>query len=550
MNIVEQNRNQYTKERTDVEVYLMRIIQRFFDIKNNETQESIEAMITESLTRLKRDFYHLKTLIFHFNGETGHITIDISTVGGEFAFEKNTAFNKDFGSSADTICEGNDIRLSDDRVPTTHVHTVSDIDVFNLLTSSGVLNNDVHNHLNQDALDVIAYTGTAIQIDLAIIEKAMEDIDGFVETIKRESISVQSDKNTTLKPLQDALKLVQSNLKTAEALNLSIDNWLNEAKDNIDIDAKTLKRKLNSLLLPSEQSKYEDANKSIYLVSENIIDISDMNTFKYVRHTCTPNQNDGTTQMSYLVNLDKTIQIPQGQKIAYIKASLVYDRRLSYIGLNDDGVVASIYREVETSSPIPMYHTTTQGNEPFVLSFEYDDNGKITFSCNFFILLPSLCTELYRKGLTLIFCTQGMNTHKSIAAGLGYVASFADISKLEANERAIIYNKLNSLPIVETEYSIDGQYKEVYDMNGNLSDEGWFDTQGNKINDDDIDWEVGIYPEQPNSYLVLNRSRKVVSEYMVNTEVERNALISINPSAISGYLRNPRIKYQVYCRKE
>jgi len=33
---------------------------------------------------------------------------------------KNTAFNKNFGNEAETVCEGNDSRLSDDRVPTTH----------------------------------------------------------------------------------------------------------------------------------------------------------------------------------------------------------------------------------------------------------------------------------------------------------------------------------------------------------------------------------------------------------------------------------------------
>ena len=30
---------------------------------------------------------------------------------------KGTAFNKDFGTAADTVCEGNDSRLSDTRTP-------------------------------------------------------------------------------------------------------------------------------------------------------------------------------------------------------------------------------------------------------------------------------------------------------------------------------------------------------------------------------------------------------------------------------------------------
>ena len=38
----------------------------------------------------------------------------------EPVFAKNTAFNKDFGDSAETVCEGNDPRLSDAREPTEH----------------------------------------------------------------------------------------------------------------------------------------------------------------------------------------------------------------------------------------------------------------------------------------------------------------------------------------------------------------------------------------------------------------------------------------------
>lgn len=40
--------------------------------------------------------------------------------GKEPAFTKNTAFNKDFGSIAGTVCQGHDSRLSDARTPTSH----------------------------------------------------------------------------------------------------------------------------------------------------------------------------------------------------------------------------------------------------------------------------------------------------------------------------------------------------------------------------------------------------------------------------------------------
>jgi hypothetical protein len=47
--------------------------------------------------------------------------------GKENAFTKNTAFNKNFGTTADTVTQGNDARLSDARTPTAHTHPISDI---------------------------------------------------------------------------------------------------------------------------------------------------------------------------------------------------------------------------------------------------------------------------------------------------------------------------------------------------------------------------------------------------------------------------------------
>ena len=45
----------------------------------------------------------------------------------EPAFVKSTAFNKNFGAVAGTVCEGNDSRLSDSREPRVHVHTIENV---------------------------------------------------------------------------------------------------------------------------------------------------------------------------------------------------------------------------------------------------------------------------------------------------------------------------------------------------------------------------------------------------------------------------------------
>lgn len=47
----------------------------------------------------------------------------------EPSFSKNTAFNKNFGSTAGTVAQGNDYRLSDARTPTAHPHSATDINV-------------------------------------------------------------------------------------------------------------------------------------------------------------------------------------------------------------------------------------------------------------------------------------------------------------------------------------------------------------------------------------------------------------------------------------
>ena len=47
--------------------------------------------------------------------------------GKEPAFNKNTGFNKNFGNTAGTVCQGNDSRLSDARVPLAHAHVISDV---------------------------------------------------------------------------------------------------------------------------------------------------------------------------------------------------------------------------------------------------------------------------------------------------------------------------------------------------------------------------------------------------------------------------------------
>ena len=53
--------------------------------------------------------------------------VDALLANKEDTFTKNTAFNKNFGSAAGTVTEGNDVRLSDNRDPNPHTHVKADI---------------------------------------------------------------------------------------------------------------------------------------------------------------------------------------------------------------------------------------------------------------------------------------------------------------------------------------------------------------------------------------------------------------------------------------
>ena len=69
-------------------------------------------------------------------------TMTNALAGKEPAFAKNTAFNKAFGSAAGTVCQGNDARLSDQRIPTDNSVTYGKVS--SNLKSKGAVTNAVN----------------------------------------------------------------------------------------------------------------------------------------------------------------------------------------------------------------------------------------------------------------------------------------------------------------------------------------------------------------------------------------------------------------------
>jgi len=89
-----------------------------------EVCEGNDSRLSDSRTPLAHT--HLEADITDLDKYT-QLEVDTLLNGKEDSFAKNTGFNKNFGSIAGTVCEGNDSRLSDSRTPLAHTHVESEI---------------------------------------------------------------------------------------------------------------------------------------------------------------------------------------------------------------------------------------------------------------------------------------------------------------------------------------------------------------------------------------------------------------------------------------
>lgn len=188
----------YSKEQDDLEKWLLKIIQRYFLTETNYSKTQEEAIIVESVRRAKEYLQDHGARVFSFNGKAGVLKVDARFFGGESAFEKKTAFNKDFGINEDTICRGNDERLYDPREPLYHVHNVFDIEEIKNLVNEYLSNEDIkyvesftHSHSNKDVLDKIRYSGSQDKFDLALIESSYLMLLQYEELVRSISLEVE-----------------------------------------------------------------------------------------------------------------------------------------------------------------------------------------------------------------------------------------------------------------------------------------------------------------------------------------------------------------------
>lgn len=273
--------NRFTKERDDVEKYLLRIIQRYFDIQNVYTQESIEAIIVESLARYKQSIFHEKGgFIFSLNQKTGHIILTINDLGGEEAFEKQSAFNKDFGDEADTICEGNDPRLKNKREPLQHEHKISDVKGLAERLKKIVPSNKMHIHNNKNILDMLTYTGTKTEIDLIVLDYLEESLKKYYDNLLYYQREEKAITNKAIEDLDNYITIIEQDLEYAKSLIENAVTWLEDAYKYTDNQVNLLKDKFAKLLLKymtknDVQSLKEYFSKIYHLISDGEIAIPD-----------------------------------------------------------------------------------------------------------------------------------------------------------------------------------------------------------------------------------------------------------------------------------
>ena len=89
---------------------------------------SVQKLAGESLSGLTdRLDNHESGLNTNAHGISNIAGLQAELNSKEPVFSKNTGFNKNFGSTTGTVCEGNDSRLSDARAPVSHNHAISNV---------------------------------------------------------------------------------------------------------------------------------------------------------------------------------------------------------------------------------------------------------------------------------------------------------------------------------------------------------------------------------------------------------------------------------------
>ena len=189
MRMEELQNNNFIKKTDTVEKYLLDLVRNYFKSNSEVNPNTQEYIIQKAVAKMKQELDIDNAGVVSINGQTGDVTIDCASLGAEpFIGDKKTAFNCDFGTEKGTVCEGNDPRLSDKRVPTAHSHSITEINglqgqISSLQNLIQTLNGTGHNHNNKQVLDKISYSGTNTVINLDVLDAVSKQVDDKIAEV-------------------------------------------------------------------------------------------------------------------------------------------------------------------------------------------------------------------------------------------------------------------------------------------------------------------------------------------------------------------------------
>lgn len=515
MNLKEHEDQRFTKEQDEVEKYLLRIIQRYFDIENNFTRESIEAIILESLTRFKQFIIAETGFIFSLNQKTGKLILTIRDFNGEPAFDKKTAFNKDFGTTTGTICEGNDIRLSDERETLEHVHILGDITKLSEELENVVwpTSHFSHTHKDFDILDMITYAGSRVQIDLILLEHLQQAIDEHCEKFIGLHQELKVIQKNGLENLQVYLPRLEQVVLNAQELIDNAITWLPDIYTYTGSSVQTWKLDaLKSLLgyVTKEQGNVlvEALKKSYYRIANGEISIQDgiVSLIPVQDHT---NINEVSIAQYDVSN--KLQQTNNGKLKLYFR----YDK---------DGQ--------SITTPLPFCFQN--GKDRIVIQGSHTQDGQINVSCNVMstIQLHATVDNLYDANT--VITTDSVNTDIFYYIQQRLQQDDCVLCKIDSNAKnAFVTNLLQS----DVYYYIDGERSFI--------DNAYYDNQGEVLSYFNWADEHPLTGDEYNNIAIVNGTWKSVDGsqslgYIAEYKIKR----------LTQYFENPRIYYEVLGNKE
>lgn len=346
MNFTENKNNYYTKELNNIDRYLLRIVKRYFDLEEINSTASINAIITEAITRYKTSLTFDQSSVVSLNYKTGIVNLRIEDIKGERKFLKQSAFNKEFGNIQDTICMGNDERLYDKRIPTEHHHKINNIndlekELDNLKTELDKYN--YHIHYNKSILDKLRYTGTKTQVDLVKLESFGSTITvllNILETKKYNLISIYKTNKPTIDNLLNQIyQFTQMTYNYIENNNDNINKLLIENINKKENEIKLIKDNIKNNYISSEQFSLviQTINNTDLLIDTQEIAIQDLFQGEQTLTDTEGNtitDSEENTLMTIAYNTDNVIKdnVEQYQNInlsisdnVEIKSELVYN---------------------------------------------------------------------------------------------------------------------------------------------------------------------------------------------------------------------------------